>query len=112
MYVYVCICMYVFKVVVNRFLFELFHGGLYDKGGAGQPPRVMLRCSECLKMRRSGIKRAEPGKVIFGWGKLPHSRCKLSGDLEAVWWDFACENRSFAMARGRREFCVCAKVPI
>lgn len=89
--------MCVFKVVVNRFLFELFRGGLYDKG-AGQPPRVMLRCSECLKMRRSGIKRAEPGKVIFGWGKLPHSRCKLSGDLEAIRRDFACENRRFASA--------------
>jgi hypothetical protein len=50
--------------------------------------------------------------VVLGWGSLPHSRCKLSGDLAAIRWGFACENRSFASARERRGFCACAKVPI
>jgi hypothetical protein len=64
------------------------------------------------KKRRSGIKTPELEGVVLGWGSLPHSRCKLSGDLAAIRWGFACENRSFASARERRGFCACAKVPI
>jgi hypothetical protein len=106
MYVYVCVC--VFGLVVNLFLFELFYGCLFslDWFCTAFTARVMdplpryVCCSKCLKMRRSGIKTPELEGAVLEWGKLPHSRCKLSGDLAVIRWDFACENRRFAVAWG------------